>query len=87
MPRHIGQGFLDDPVDRRFGLRRETFVHAMREPAGIFTYGGMIAHVLTFAAHTRTLVILTLKKAGIGDLLCWGDPMEWLAKQWLAESA
>ena len=69
------------------GRLEETFVHAMREPAGIFTYGGMIAHVLTFAAHTRTLVILTLKKAGIGDLLCWGDPMEWLAKQWLAESA
>jgi AraC family transcriptional regulator len=69
------------------GRLEETFVNAMREPAGIFTYGAMIAHVLTFAAHTRTLVILTLKKAGIGDLLCWGDPMEWLAKQWLAESA
>ncbi len=69
------------------GRLDETFVSAMRKPAGIFTYGGMIAHVLTFAAHTRTLVILTLKKAGIGDLLCWGDPMEWVAKQWLAESA
>lgn len=69
------------------GRLDETFVSAMRQPPGIFTYGGMILHVLTFAAHTRTLVILTLKKAGIGDLLCWGDPMEWVAKQWLAQTA
>jgi AraC-like DNA-binding protein len=69
------------------GRLDETFVNAMREPASIYTYGGMIAHVLTFAAHTRTLVILALKKAGIGDLLCWGDPMDWVAKQWLTESA
>ena len=27
--RHIGQGFLDDPVDRRFGVGREAFVHAI----------------------------------------------------------
>ena len=35
----------------------------------------MIAHVLTFAAHNRTLVVLALKKAGIEDL-GWGDPMK-----------
>jgi hypothetical protein len=38
----------------------------------------MIAHVLTFAAHNRTLAALALKKAGIGDL-GWGDPMKWVA--------
>ena len=38
----------------------------------MFTYGGMIAHVLTFAAHRRTLVALALDAAGITDL-GWGD--------------
>lgn len=57
----------------------ETFVDALREPAEVFTYGGMIAHVLTFAAHNRTLVVLTLKKAGLSDL-GWGDPMRWVAE-------
>ena len=57
----------------------ETFVDALREPAEVFTYGGMIAHVLTFAAHNRTLVVLALRKAGAGDL-GWGDPMRWVAE-------
>ena len=39
----VEQGRLDD-----------TFVDALCEPAEVFTYGGMIAHVLTFAAHRRT---------------------------------
>ena len=61
------QGRLDD-----------TFVDALCEPAEVFTYGGMIAHVLTFAAHRRTLVVLALDAAGIKDL-GWGDPMRWVA--------
>ena len=51
----------------------------MAGPAGRVTYGGMIAHVLTFAAHNRTLVVLALKKAGIEDL-GWGDPMSAVAE-------
>jgi len=66
--REVGeQGRLDD-----------TFVDALCEPAEVFTYGGMIAHVLTFAAHRRTLVVLALDEAGIKDL-GWGDPMKWVA--------
>ena len=57
------QGRLDD-----------TFVDALCEPAEVFTYGGMIAHVLTFAAYRRTLVVLALARHGI-DELGWGDPM------------
>ena len=49
-----------------------------REPAEVFTYGGMIAHVLTFAAHRRTLVVLALDSHGISEL-GWGDPMVWVA--------
>jgi AraC family transcriptional regulator len=66
-----------DVVDN--GRLDETFVDALCEPAEVFTYGGMIAHVLTFAAHNRTLVALALKQAGVDDL-GWGDPMRWVAQ-------
>ena len=56
----------------------DTFVDALCEPAEVFTYGGMIAHVLTFAAHRRTLVALALSKHGVEEL-GWGDPMVWVA--------
>ncbi|MEP9362397.1 AraC family transcriptional regulator [Nocardioides sp. CN2-186] len=64
----VDQGRLDD-----------TFVDALCEPAEVFTYGGMIAHVLTFAAHRRTLVALALGAHGV-DELGWGDPMRWVAQ-------
>jgi AraC family transcriptional regulator len=38
----------------------------------------MIAHVLTYAAHRRTLVAGALSDAGIEDLV--DDPMEWVAR-------
>jgi AraC-like DNA-binding protein len=57
----------------------DTFVDALCQPAEVYTYGGMIAHVLTFAAHRRTLVVLALDSAGVGDL-GWGDPMRWVAE-------
>ena len=57
----------------------DTFVDALCQPAEVFTYGGMIAHVLTFAAHRRTLVALALDDAGVRDL-GWGDPMRWVAE-------
>ena len=63
----VEQGRLDD-----------TFVDALCEPAEVFTYGGMIAHVLTFAAHRRTLAVLALDRHGVTDL-GWGDPMTWVA--------
>ena len=57
----------------------DTFVDALCEPFEVFTYGGMIAHVLTFAAHRRTLVVLALSHHGY-DELGWGDPMTWVAQ-------
>ena len=57
----------------------DTFVDALCEPAEVFTYGGMIAHVLTFAAHRRTLVVLAYGRHGVEDL-GWGDPMLWVAQ-------
>jgi AraC family transcriptional regulator len=61
------QGRLDD-----------TFVDALCERAAVFTYGGMVAHVVTFAAYRRTVVVLALARLG-HDELGWGDPMRWVA--------
>jgi AraC family transcriptional regulator len=57
----------------------DTFVDTQCEPPRVFTYGGMIAHVLTFAAYRRTLVVGALDAAGVPDL-GWGDPMLWVAE-------
>jgi AraC family transcriptional regulator len=57
----------------------ESFVDATCKPPRVFSYGGMIAHVLTFAAHRRTLVVGALHDLGITDLAA-GDPMQWVAE-------
>ena len=60
------------------GRLDETFIDALCAPAEVFTYGGLIAHVLTFAAHRRLLVLGALESAGITDLGN-GDPRLWVA--------
>jgi AraC family transcriptional regulator len=60
------------------GRLDETFVDAVCDPPQVFTYGGMIAHVLTFAAYRRTLAVQALDAVGESDL-GWGDPMQWVA--------
>jgi hypothetical protein len=57
----------------------ETFVDATCDPPQVFTYGGMLGHVLTFAAHRRTLAIGALHSFGITDLGA-GDPMRWVTE-------
>ena len=64
----VSEGRLDD-----------TFIDAHCTPVEVFTYGGMIAHVLTFAAHRRVLVLGALESAGIPDLGN-GDPRKWVAE-------
>jgi hypothetical protein len=49
------------------------------EPVEVYSYGAMIAHVLTFAAHRRTLVAGALHDAGFTDLDA-GDPIRWLTE-------
>jgi AraC family transcriptional regulator len=75
----VGPNFLEQ-VRSFVGERRldETFVDALCDPPEVFTYGGMIAHVLTFAAYHRTLAVQALDQAGVGDL-GFGDPMKWVA--------
>jgi AraC-like DNA-binding protein len=60
------------------GRLDETFVDAYGDKPEVFTYGGLIAHVLTFAAHRRILVLGALETAGIPDLGN-GDPRLWVA--------
>ncbi|MFC7479890.1 DinB family protein [Luedemannella flava] len=55
----------------------ETFVDTRCDPPEVFSYGGMIAHVLTFAAHRRTLALGALHDLGITDL-AHGDPAPWV---------
>ena len=56
------------------GRAGDTFVDAMCDPPETVTYGGVLAHVLTFSAVRRTLAIGALESAGVGDLGS-GDPM------------
>jgi len=75
-----GRRFVDltrQSVDE--GRLDDTFVDAICDPPEVFTYGGMLAHVLTFGATRRTLVIGALTSAGIDDLGA-GDPMQWVAE-------
>jgi len=50
------------------------FVDAVCEPPQTFTYGGAVAHVLTFSAYRRTQALLAFHAAGYRDLGL-GDPM------------
>lgn len=56
------------------GRAEDTFLDATCEPAQTFSYGGVVAHVLTFSAVRRTLAIGALERCGIHDLGA-GDPM------------
>lgn len=68
---------VDDLV--REGRLDESFVDALCDPPEVFTYGGMLAHVLAFGTTRRTVVIGALHSAGITDLGA-GDPMHWVAE-------
>jgi AraC family transcriptional regulator len=59
------------------GRAEETFIDAVCEPPETFTFAGMVAHVLTFAAVRRTMAIGALDRAGITDLGS-GDPMRYV---------
>jgi AraC family transcriptional regulator len=55
----------------------ETFVAATGCVPQQFTAAGMIAHVLTYAAYRRTLVVGALASAGAPDVE--DDPLTWFA--------
>jgi len=65
--RLIEEGRLDDVV-----------LDTLCDPPQEYTFGGIIAHVLNFAAHRRTLALGALASAGVTDLGN-GDPRTWVA--------
>ena len=54
----------------------QTFVDELCQPPETFTFGGMIAHVLTFGIARRQLALEVMRKMGIDDL-GYGDPITW----------
>jgi AraC-like DNA-binding protein len=58
----------------------ETFVEAFSPEPVVLTYGAMVAHVLTFAAHHRLMAVTRMRELGISDL-GFGDPKTWFARQ------
>jgi AraC family transcriptional regulator len=76
--RIAGPRFRELAVEALEGGRAdETFIDATCDPPQTFTYGGMVAHVLTFSAVRRTLAIGALETAGTDDLDA-GDPMRFV---------
>jgi len=61
-------------ASRRGGLD-DTFVDTTTGSPLFYTYGGMIARVLTYAAYRRTLVSGALHSAGVNELE--DDPLAW----------
>jgi hypothetical protein len=57
------------------GLWSTDFVDMLCEPPETFTYGGMIAHVLTFSAYRRTAAIEALHRFGLANL-GYSDPSD-----------
>ncbi len=57
----------------------ETFVEAFSPEPVVLSYGAMVAHVLTFAAHHRLIAVAKLREHGIDDL-GFGDPKQWFAR-------
>lgn len=51
------------------------FVDALCDPPETFTFGGMVAHVLTWSAHRHKVIVGALRNHGVD--LGTGDPLEW----------
>lgn len=62
-------------IERR-GAWGDRIVDAICDPPESFLLGGIVAHVLTYAAHRRLLVRHMLRACGAGA--DHGDPLEWL---------
>jgi AraC family transcriptional regulator len=75
---HAAPQFRAVIVDRvAAGAGGDTFLDATCQPPQTFSLGGVLAHVLTFAAVRRTLAVGALESSGIADLGA-GDPMQFV---------
>lgn len=76
---------LVDAIGRR-GAWDDAFVDALCEPPQSFTYGGVVAHVLTFGAVRREALAAVLRELGAPDVPD-GDPLAWEAVRRTAPAA
>ena len=75
----VGPELVDDvSMLAATGRFDETFVNAFSPTPEVLSYGAMVAHLLTFAAHDRLLALARLRDCGVGDL-AFGDPQHWFA--------
>jgi hypothetical protein len=63
---------------RERGAWDDAFVDALCEPPQSFTYGGVVAHVLSYGAVRREALAGVLAELG-ADVPSSGDPIEWEA--------
>jgi AraC family transcriptional regulator len=75
----VGPVFVGHVRDAVHDGRLEEALLCPGETVEVYTLGGVIAHVLTFAAFRRTLVAGALHDAGIDDLDI--DPVQWVAQR------
>lgn len=59
----------------RRGAWGDILIDALCDPPESFVLGGVVAHVLTFAAHRRQLVRHMMRAAGLD--VDHGDPLDW----------
>jgi AraC family transcriptional regulator len=75
----VGPAFVDRVADMVTQGRLEEAIICPGETVEVYTLGAVIAHILTFAAHRRTLVAGALHDAGHDDL-DGGDPIRWVTQ-------
>lgn len=61
------------------GSWNDRVVDALCDPPESFVLGGIVAHVLTYAAHRRMIVRAMLRDAGVA--VDSGDPLDWIARR------
>lgn len=73
----VGEQFL--ALVRRIrdkGEWNDAFIDALCTPPQSFTFGGVLAHILTFAAHRRMTLIAVLRELGVPDVDA-ACPIDW----------
>jgi hypothetical protein len=71
-------GAVQRHVERERGAWDDAFVDALCEPPQSFTYGGVIAHILSYGAVRRETLAAVLAELG-ARVPSSGDPIEWEA--------
>lgn len=61
---------------RERGAWNDAFVDALCDPPQSFTFGGVVAHVVTFSAHRRQVLADALGELGVEGVET-SDPIEW----------